>query len=614
MRMRFILLLLFLHIYSFGFSQEKTYLGKILDLEIILSKEKFLDTILKIKYDKALTDTKKYLILVQKAKEIAENFNDKKNLAKAYEKISLAYHFSSKTELSIENNIKASKIYEQENDIENFANTYINLGWQIKNRNLEKAILYMDKGIKTLEIKIPESIKLIGAYNNYGVLKQKEKQLDSALYFHKKSLFLSIKNNDSISIPFAQTHIAEIYIKKKQFKNAEKTLQEALFIRKKRNDTYGITDSYLYLGDLHYSKKGFDKAINFFKKSEKLAIQNSYFPLRKYATEYIYKCYEKKGDANNALKYFKTFTKLKDSIFNKSTNSKIAELEIKFKTKERQKEIADQKKILLEKELSIKNRTLYLILLAASLTILVLFFIANYRKNQFKKKQLQKEIDLKDALATIKTQNRLQEQRLRISRDLHDNIGSQLTFIISSLDNLKYITKDTNKKLKEKLTGISSFTSETIHQLRDTIWAMNKSKITVEDLHSRILSFVEKAKSATENISFEVNYDIDTNMGFSSLVGMNIFRVIQEAINNAIKYSEANSIKIDLQKNKTKFIAIVKDNGIGFDKNTVDLGNGLSNMEKRMIEVSGKINIDSQLKKGTQITLEVHLENTSNDV
>ena len=104
--------------------------------------------------------------------------------------------------------------------------------------------------------------------------------------------------------------------------------------------------------------------------------------------------------------------------------------------------------------MAIKNRNLYTILLISALLILGIVFYAVHKKNQFKKKQLQKEIDLKDALATIKTQNRLQEQRLRISRDLHDNIGSQLTFIISSIDNLKFISKDANQKLKDKLSNI----------------------------------------------------------------------------------------------------------------------------------------------------------------
>ncbi|QTD36700.1 hypothetical protein JL193_11175 [Polaribacter batillariae] len=267
------------------------------------------------------------------------------------------------------------------------------------------------------------------------------------------------------------------------------------------------------------------------------------------------------------------------------------------------KEIAIQKEQLLEKEFAIKNRNLYAILLGSALLILAIIFFAIYKRNQFKQKQLQKEIDLKDALATIKTQNKLQEQRLIISRDLHDNIGSQLTFIISSVDNLKFVTKDANTKLKDKLSGISTFTSETIHQLRDTIWAMNKSEITVEDLHTRILSFVEKAKNATENIDFIVNYNIDKNQAFSSLEGMNIFRVIQEAINNAIKYAKATKIEIKIDKKENQFVISVIDNGVGFDINNVQLGNGLSNMEKRMSEINGKVIINTTKKQGTEIKI-----------
>ena len=343
------------------------------------------------------------------------------------------------------------------------------------------------------------------------------------------------------------------------------------------------------------------------KKAEKIANKNSYFPLKKYATEYIYKSYEQSKDFKNAFKYYKLYSQLKDSVLNKTTNSKIAELKIKFETNEKEKEITEQKLI-------IKNRNLYTTLLAATLIILIILSLGYYHRYQFKKKQLQKEIALKDALSKIKIQNRLQEQRLRISRDLHDNIGSQLTFIISSIDNLKYISKDINNNFKSKLTSISSFTGDTIHQLRDTIWAMNKSEISVEDLHARILSFTEKAKIAVTNTNFKVEYDIDKNGNFSSLMGMNIFRVLQEAINNAIKYAEAKNITIKLLKVDTNFTATIIDDGIGFKKDEINFGNGLSNMKKRMNTVNGSLKIDSEKKKGTKITLKVSLKNTSNDV
>src|SRR5690606_7568364 len=135
--------------------------------------------------------------------------------------------------------------------------------------------------------------------------------------------------------------------------------------------------------------------------------------------------------------------------------------------------------------------------------------------------------------------NSLQEQRLTISRDLHDNIGAQLTFIISSIENLQYGFKITNEKLTNKLTNISSFTKETIYELRDTIWAMNKDKISLEDLQIRTTNFIEKAAIASEGmeLKFDVDPELNKDTTFTSVQGMNIYRIIQEAINNALKYA-----------------------------------------------------------------------------
>ncbi|MDD7915839.1 sensor histidine kinase [Polaribacter ponticola] len=143
---------------------------------------------------------------------------------------------------------------------------------------------------------------------------------------------------------------------------------------------------------------------------------------------------------------------------------------------------------------------------------------------------------------------------------------------------------------------------------------MNKSEISVEDLHARILSFTEKAKIAVTSTQFKVEYNIDKNSSFSSLIGMNVFRVIQEAINNAIKYAEAKNITIQLSKVATNFTATIIDDGIGFENDKIDFGNGLSNMKKRMNSVNGFLEIDSKKKKGTKIILKVSLKNTANDV
>jgi Signal transduction histidine kinase len=206
-------------------------------------------------------------------------------------------------------------------------------------------------------------------------------------------------------------------------------------------------------------------------------------------------------------------------------------------------------------------------------------------------------------LARIETQNKLQEQRLRISRDLHDNIGSQLTFIISSIDTLKYGFSDASEALSGKLTSISEFTSHTIYELRDTIWAMNKNNITLEDLQARITNFIEKAKTAAQVTSFEFKVEsanADT-ITLTSVTGMNMYRIIQEAVNNSLKYAIASHISVTISEEKDAFSMEIKDNGIGFDIKTVALGNGLSNMKKRAHDIKALLVIDSQIEAGTVI-------------
>lgn len=372
---------------------------------------------------------------------------------------------------------------------------------------------------------------------------------------------------------------------------------------KPTKNPYAIGSIYTNLGMYARRAKKYDYALRIFDSAIYYSKKSKYIETSVWIYDERAQVYKAQNNIRKALEDTEKLLKIKDSVFKNTRDQTVQETEAKYQTAKKEIEIAQQKKELLEKELAIKNRNFYAILLAAALLILGIIFFAVYKRNQLKKQQLQKEIDLKDALAKIKTQNRLQEQRLRISRDLHDNIGSQLTFIISSIDNLKYVSKDASEKLKEKLVGISSFTSETIHQLRDTIWAMNKNEITVENLHTRILSFTEKAKIATQNIHFSVDYNIDKNETFSSIEGMNLFRVVQEAINNAIKYAEASKIEVIIDKKQNEFVISIIDNGIGFDIKTVELGNGLSNMEKRMSEIGGKVQILSTVNQGTTIHL-----------
>ncbi|MCK6609316.1 MAG: ATP-binding protein, partial [Flavobacterium sp.] len=211
------------------------------------------------------------------------------------------------------------------------------------------------------------------------------------------------------------------------------------------------------------------------------------------------------------------------------------------------------------------------------------------------------------AIAQIENQNKLHEQRLAISRDLHDNIGAQLTFIISSVENLKFGFPTMETSIKNHLTKISDFTKTTIVELRDTIWAMNANEFTFDDLSSRIYNFIEKAQSVKENTAFKFSIDESLkNSKFSSLEGVNLYRTIQEAVNNAIKYADANEVSVQVKPNVNGITIEISDNGKGFDLDTIDLGNGIVNMQKRIEEIGGVFKIQSELNKGTQITISLN--------
>jgi signal transduction histidine kinase len=136
---------------------------------------------------------------------------------------------------------------------------------------------------------------------------------------------------------------------------------------------------------------------------------------------------------------------------------------------------------------------------------------------------------------------------------------------------------------------------------------MNANEFTFDDLSSRIYNFIEKAQSVKEKIAFKFLVDDSLkNSKFSSLEGVNLYRTIQEAVNNAIKYADATEVSVQVKPNENGIIIEISDNGKGFDIDTIDLGNGIVNMQKRIEEIGGVFKIQSELNKGTQITISLN--------
>lgn len=554
-----------------------------------------IDSINALPFEKKLEKATQLIpIYLQNARN-SKKINYKLGEAESYSNLSLVYYYKGNYKNDVYYSLQAIKIYETSGQTDKLALEYGELGYRMKKRNLVKALYYMQKAKKSAEKNKLEK-PLLSIYNNYGVLKEMQHSNDSALYFYQKGLSSKEKIKDSVGIPYSLNNIAGVYVLQNKLIKAKELYYKSLKIRNALKDQIGITECYTYLGDLFAKQKLYLVSNENYSKALHKSIFYKYNDLIQYCYQKIAQNYDALNNPVEAYFNFKKYTQYKDSLLNVATNSKIAELEIQFETN-------NKEKLLLEKENEAKQKTTLLLglLLVTFLIIIVGYLI--YRQQRLKNNQQEQEFKLKCAIKEIESQNKLQEQRLSISRDLHDNIGAQLTFIISSVDNVKYGFDIKNDKLNSKLATISGFAKDTIIELRDTIWAMNYNQISFEDLEIRINNFIEKAKDSIDKISFSfaVSENLKTTK-LTSVQGMNIYRTIQEAINNSIKYANATIISITIKEDYNKIVIIIKDNGLGFNISTVEKGNGLKNMNKRIIEIGGILNVISN-NEGTKIEI-----------
>lgn len=444
--------------------------------------------------------------------------------------------------------------------------------------------------MKRLPIKKKNNLEsgLCTSYLTLGNVYLREKDTVNALKFYNKCIQFSKKTGNKLSLSSALVNIGGIKSQQSKSKEANSLLSKSKQIR----DSLNIQNQESALSLFVIKEKILDSRFNE-AKEDLLKLKKVYEnnPNEKEGLLETYYClistYGYLNEPDSVSSYTNKSSNLQVEILETKVIKQTAELETKYQT-------AKKEKLLQQKEAEAKQKNMMLVGISFLAFFIALIGFLIYRQQKLKTAQQEKEFELKSAISKIENQNKLQEQRLSISRDLHDNIGAQLTFIISSVDNIKYAFEITNEKLDHKLSNISSFAKDTIIELRDTIWAMNSNEISFDDLEIRINNYIEKAKEAKDQISFSFAIDpVLKTQKLSSVQGMNIYRTIQEAVNNAIKYANASIISINAKKSNDLTKITIQDNGLGFDQATIQKGNGLQNMQKRIEEIGGKFSIES---------------------
>ncbi|MDD3005327.1 ATP-binding protein [Flavobacterium sp.] len=219
-----------------------------------------------------------------------------------------------------------------------------------------------------------------------------------------------------------------------------------------------------------------------------------------------------------------------------------------------------------------------------------------------------KDFEHQFVLAKIEGEKDLQEQRLKISGDLHDSLGAQLTFINTILDGLKNTPSKSEATVNSKINMLADLSENSIVELKNTLWVLNAKEIYLQDLKEKILNFIKNASEAKEDVNFNFHFDVLENLNINSEQAVNLFRTVQEIVNNALKYSDATEIKIDIVQNDRNLNLQIADNGKGFDyENEKNKSFGLKNIESRIANISGQLNLETSADNGTKYNIQIKL-------
>lgn len=207
----------------------------------------------------------------------------------------------------------------------------------------------------------------------------------------------------------------------------------------------------------------------------------------------------------------------------------------------------------------------------------------------------------------LKNKENLMETRLQLSRDLHDELGANVSSI-QIMASMLHTSSDPSNPNLPFIQNIKTYSREISETINDIIWNVNPKFDTLEELSLRMKRYATTTlEAAGISCFFNVNSLNESNQ-INQNSKYHIYLIFKEITNNCAKYSQATNATISITQEGTKHVFLFIDNGIGFDSSTVhSQGNGLKNMEKRAEKIGAEIQISSELNQGTRIQLTLHL-------
>ena len=401
------------------------------------------------------------------------------------------------------------------------------------------------------------------------------KYLKLALLTTRKSKFIKIQEPQFLS------SIVITYSLLDSITKAEKYLKEIESNPSQNTEGKNKSSYFEALMYLSFAKKDYTKALEYGKIHLNLVNKKSHSSIRQ-ANKCLSNLYDLLGNEKMAFSHFKVYNKIKDSITSVQKVKALSYYQTLYETEKKTLKIKAQESDidLLNEKNKVKNQFIAF----GSIGILVFFGLILLVRSRNKAKENQ-VIQEQFSQQLLQTQ---EDERTRIANDLHDSVGQKLNFISRKSQNLKQ-------------DEISDLTTKVIDEVRSISRGLYPVLLTQFGLTESIKQLV-------------LDYDEETDLFFTSEIesiddsidkneSLNLYRFVQECINNIIKHADAKAVSISIEKVSNTINVVINDNGNGFDTNDAQKRNslGLKTLKERIRILNGKLIIKSKLSHGTSI-------------
>ncbi len=494
------------------------------------------------------------------------------------------------------------------------AQLHLELGQLLREyENHDAAIESIEKA-KTFNSTIKDKYLSIQIYDALGSVYYASNQNLKALDEYLKANQLLSEDEFSTSLMLNLNNLANCYTR---LDNHEKAKRIYLLIIRELRASKRYPDlslAYFNIGMLYSNNENCDSAIYYYNKSYNIAYMNDDVYRQAACEHQKAKCFHELGNHESAYIHHYRFKELSDSLLNIDKLSLIEELNTKYQTRLKEQEIE-----LLDKENKTKtaqrNALVIGIFLLMILASAIIFFFSQKNKISKQKQQIaQQKLDSVLDEQEIKTYNAMiegqEEERQRIASDLHDRLGSMLSTIkllFSSLEEKIVNVQNENKTQYEKATNLID---EACVEVRRISHNLSSGLVANYGLVKALEDLCETINHSSKVECKLLTYNMEE--GLPLRFEVELYRIAQEVLNNALKHADANTITIQLGRLEDEMSMTIEDDGKGFevDKTKGKEGMGLDSMRKRAEKLNGNLYIDSDIDKGTITIVEIPLNRT----